>query len=84
MSYQSQLPIMTQAPPGAGAPLPKGKRRKGLMILGIVLLVGGLGGGLATAGKGLSNYKDAVKSLAPLMLEMSAKILIPTSFSPMQ
>jgi len=58
------MPIMTQAPPGAGAPLPKGKRRKGLVILGIVLLVGGLGGGLATAGKGLSNYKEAVKSLA--------------------
>ena len=29
-------------------------------------------------------WSDAVKSLAPLMLEMSAKILIPTSFSPMQ
>ena len=55
---------MTQPPPGAGAPLPKGKRRKGLMILGLILLVGGLGGGLATAGKGLSNYKEAVKSLA--------------------
>jgi hypothetical protein len=64
MSYQSQMPIMTQAPPGAGAPLPKGKRRKGLLILGLILLVGGLGGGLATAGKGLSNYKEAVKSLA--------------------
>lgn len=64
MSYQSQLPIMTQAPPGAGAPLPKGKRRRGLMILGIILLVGGLGGGAATAAKGLSNYKDAVRSLA--------------------
>ena len=64
MSYQSQMPIMTQAPPGAGAPLPKGKRRKGLMILGIILLVVGLGGGVATAGKGLSNYKDAVRSLA--------------------
>ena len=29
-------------------------------------------------------WSDAVKSLAPLMLEMSAKILVPTSFSPMQ
>jgi len=29
-------------------------------------------------------WSDAVKGLAPLMLEMSAKILIPTSFSPMQ
>jgi hypothetical protein len=56
---------MTQPPPpGVIAPQPKGKRRKGLMILGIILLVGGLGGGLATAGKGLSNYKEAVKSLA--------------------
>jgi hypothetical protein len=64
MSYQSQMPIMSQPPPGVGAPLPKGKRRKGLMILGIILLVVGLGGGAATAGKGLSNYKEAVKSLA--------------------
>ena len=64
MSYQSQLPIMSQPPPGVGAPLPKGKRRKGLMILGIILLVGGLGGGAATAAKGLSNYKEAVRSLA--------------------
>ena len=29
-------------------------------------------------------WSKAVKTLAPLMLEMSAKILIPTSFSPMQ
>ena len=29
-------------------------------------------------------WSDAVKSLGPLMLEMSAKILVPTSFSPMQ
>ncbi len=64
MSYQPQMPIMAQPPPGVGAPLPKGKRRKGLMILGIILLVGGLGGGVATAAKGLSNYKEAVRSLA--------------------
>ena len=48
----------------AVAPPPKGKRRKGLMILGIILLVAGLGGGAATAGKGLSNYGESVKSLA--------------------
>ena len=29
-------------------------------------------------------WSEAVKGLAPLMLEMSAKILIPTSFSPMK
>ena len=29
-------------------------------------------------------WSETVKSLAPLMLEMSAKILIPTSFSPMR
>ncbi|MBK5332117.1 MAG: hypothetical protein JJD93_09110, partial [Ilumatobacteraceae bacterium] len=64
MSYQPQVPLMTQPPPPAVAPPPKGKRRKGLMILGIILLVGGLGGGAATAVKGMSNYKEAVRSLA--------------------
>ena len=48
----------------AVAPPPKGKRRKGLMILGIILLVAGLGGGAATAVKGMSNYGESVKSLA--------------------
>ena len=65
MSYQPQVPLMTQPPPPADvAPPPKGKRRKGQMMIGIILLVGGLGGGVATVAKGMSNYKDAVRSLA--------------------
>ena len=65
MSYQPQMPLMTQPPaPTVVAPPPKGKRRKGKMILGIILLVAGLGGGVATAAKGMSNYKESVKSLA--------------------
>jgi hypothetical protein len=46
------------------APRAKGKRRKGLMVTGlIVLLVGVLGGGAVIA-KGMANYEEAVKSLA--------------------
>jgi len=51
-------------PPTVAAAPAKGKRRKGLMITGlIVLLVGVLGGGAIIA-KGMANYKEAVKSLA--------------------
>lgn len=57
---------MYQAPPPVAAPPPpvKGRRRKGLMLFGIILFVGGLLGGGAIAAKGVSNYKEAVKSLA--------------------
>jgi hypothetical protein len=55
--------MMYQPPPPAVTPT-KGKRRKGLMIFGIILFVGGLLGGGAIAAKAMSNYKDAVKSLA--------------------
>jgi hypothetical protein len=50
--------------PAALAPAPKGKRRKGLIIFGLIVLFGGLLGGGAMVAKSLSNYKDAVKSLA--------------------
>src|SRR4051794_41459412 len=70
MSYQPQMPVMPsyQPPPppapAVAAPPAKGKRRKGLMITGlIVLLVGVLGGGAIIA-KSMANYKEAVKSLA--------------------
>jgi hypothetical protein len=55
--------MLYQPPPPAVTPT-KGKRRKGLMIFGIILFVGGLLGGGAIAAKAMSNYKDAVKSLA--------------------
>ncbi|MEP7203834.1 MAG: hypothetical protein ABI894_14560 [Ilumatobacteraceae bacterium] len=42
----------------------KGKRRKGLIIFGIILLMVGILGGGAIVAKGMANYKDAVKSLA--------------------
>ena len=62
MSFQTQVP-MSQPPPAVSAPA-KGKRRKGLIVLGLILLVGGLLGGGAIVAKGMSNYKEAVKSLA--------------------
>jgi hypothetical protein len=45
-------------------PPTRGKRRKGLLLLGVLLLLGGLGGGAAMVAKSESNYEDAVKSLA--------------------
>ena len=54
---------MYQPPPPVAPPV-KGKRRKGLMIFGIILFVGGLLGGGAIAAKAMSNYKEAVRSLA--------------------
>jgi hypothetical protein len=71
MSFQPQMPIISQPPPLAPAPPPpqaarpvKGKRRKGLMIFGIILLLAGIFGGGAIVAKGMSNYEEAVKSLA--------------------
>ncbi|MEY2580153.1 MAG: hypothetical protein QOE09_2 [Ilumatobacteraceae bacterium] len=58
--YQPPPPVVAQPPP---TPI-KGKRRKGLMIFGIILFLGGLLGGGAIVAKGMANYKDAVKSLA--------------------
>jgi hypothetical protein len=55
--------MMSQPPPVVAAPV-KGKRRKGLIVLGLILFVGGLLGGGAIVAKGMSNYKDAVRSLA--------------------
>jgi hypothetical protein len=63
MSYQPQIPILSQPPPPV-APVAKGKRHRGLLILGLLLLLGGLLGGGAIVSKGMSNYKQAVKSLA--------------------
>lgn len=45
-------------------PPEKGKRRKGLIVLGLILLIGGLLGGGAMVVKSMSNYEDSVKSLA--------------------
>jgi hypothetical protein len=63
MSFQPQVPVMSQPPPVAAAPT-KGKRRKGLIVLGLILMIGGLLGGVAIVAKGMSNYKEAVQSLA--------------------
>ena len=52
------------SPPPVVAPPAKGKRRKGLIILGLILVIGGLLGGGAVAVKSMSNYEEAVKSLA--------------------
>src|SRR3954449_7260107 len=70
MSYQPQMPVMPsyQPPPppapAVAAPPVKGKRRKGLMVTGLIVLLVGLLGGAAIIAKGMSNYKEAVKSLA--------------------
>ncbi len=63
MSFQPQVPVMAEQPP-AVPPAPKGERRKGLIVLGLILLVGGVLGGGAMVAKSASNYEDAVKSLA--------------------
>lgn len=71
MSFQPQVPSVSQPPPPHPAPPPppaippaKGKRRRGLIILGIILLVAGIVGGAGIVAKGMSNYEAAVKSLA--------------------
>jgi len=67
MSYQPQVPVMTPyqpPPPPPAAPPEKGKRRKGLLITGLIVLLVGLIGGAALVAKGMSNYKEAVHSLA--------------------
>ncbi len=48
----------------AAQPRAKGSRRKGLLLLGIVVLVAGLIGGLAIVGVAQSTYSDAVANLA--------------------
>lgn len=50
--------------PAPAAPPPRGKRRKGLIILGIIVFLAGILGGGAMVAKGKSNYEDSVKSLA--------------------
>ncbi len=71
MSFQPQVPSVSQPPPPHPAPPPppvlppaKGKRRKGLIIFGIILVVAGIVGGAGIVAKGMSNYEAAVKSLA--------------------
>ncbi len=65
MSFQPQVPSISQPPPPAAAEVAiKGKRRKGLIVLGIIVLVGGVLGGGAMATKSMTNYQDAVKSFA--------------------
>ena len=69
MSFQPQAPLITQPPPPF-APAPpltppaKGKRRKGMIVAGLIVLLVGLVGGGAIVGKAMSNYEEAVKSLA--------------------
>ena len=68
MSFQPQAPMFGQQPPPL-APAPvaapaKGKRRKGMIIAGLIVLLVGLIGGGAIVAKAMSNYEEAVKSLA--------------------
>src|SRR3954469_13867067 len=68
MSYQPQMPVMPSyqppPPPTVAAPPAKGKRRKGLMITGLIVLLVGVLGGAAIIAYGMSRYKEAVNSLA--------------------
>lgn len=61
---QPQVPPAFQQPPPPVADAPKGKRRKGLIIFGLIVLVAGVLGGGAMVTKSTSNYEDAVKSMA--------------------
>jgi hypothetical protein len=63
MSFQPQVPMMTQQPMAVVAQR-KGKRRKGLMLFGLIFLVAGLAGAVVVASKATANYESAVKSLA--------------------
>ena len=63
MSFQPQVPMMSSPPPVAVTPS-KGKRHRGLLVLAVILLVGGLLGGGAMSLKSKSNYEESVKSLA--------------------
>ena len=57
-------PVVQQpAAPFAPAPTPGG-RRTGLLIAGVVVLLGGVGGGLALLASAGSSYEDATKNLA--------------------
>ena len=65
MSFQPQVPSISQPPPPVAAQVTiKGKRRKGLIVAGLIVLVGGVLGGGAMVTKSMTNYEDAVKSLA--------------------
>ncbi|MEY2554137.1 MAG: hypothetical protein QOC57_1997, partial [Ilumatobacteraceae bacterium] len=70
MSYQPQSPpTFQQPPPPPFAPAPpvapaKGKRRKGLILFGVILLIGGILTGGALVAKSMSNLETAVKNLA--------------------
>ncbi|MEA3185417.1 MAG: hypothetical protein QOJ74_1894 [Ilumatobacteraceae bacterium] len=70
MSYQPQSPpTFQQPPPPPFAPAPpvapaKGKRRKGLILFGLILLIGGILTGGALVAKSMSNLETAVKNLA--------------------
>jgi hypothetical protein len=55
--------MMGQPPPPV-VPPPKGKRRRGLIVLGLIIFLGGLLGGGAIVAKAMSNYEEAVRSLA--------------------
>lgn len=65
MSFQPQGPMFGQQPVPSPSPPPvKGKRRKGLIWLGLLLMVGGLIGGGLLVMQSESNYEEAVKTLA--------------------
>ena len=70
MSFQPQVPMRQPAPPPHAAPPPppaipsKGKRRRGLIVLGIIVLVAGSWVVQRSWRRALSNYEEAVKSLA--------------------
>lgn len=57
-------PVVQQPGQPFGAAAQPGKRRTGLIIVGVIVLVGGIGGGLALAGASGTSYQEGVENLA--------------------
>ena len=82
MSFQPQVTLVNPPPPVV-APPTKGKRRKGLIALGLILLLGGVLGGGAMVAKSMSNYEESVKSLARAPVGCTTTLVIdkPATFT---
>ena len=62
-------PVVQQPGQPFGTAAQPGKRRTGLIIAGIVVLVGGIGGGLALLGASRASYQEGVENLARAPIE---------------